>query len=191
LSILEGYGVGPNMLAILRNFWSQQNVVVRQGGYHSEAFKAERGTTQGGIPPPTIFNVSTDAVVRTWIWETSNNIQETIEVGSLETEADAGFYVDDGAISLTDNVCLQGSVNHLVELFARVGLDSNTTKTKAMVASPGPKRGHLTIHVYKRKLTGIGPSYRARQRRKVQCPTCKKDYAIGYIKWHHRDVHGS
>jgi hypothetical protein len=29
------------------------------------------------------------------------------------------------------------------------------------------------------------------QRRKVQCPTCKKDLSIGYIKRHLRDVHGS
>jgi hypothetical protein len=62
----------------------------------------------------------------------------------LETEVDAGVYADDGVISSTDNFCLQSSVDHLVGLFARVGLDSNTTKTKAMVASPGPKRGHLT-----------------------------------------------
>ena len=152
------------MLAILRNFWNQQNVVARQAGYHSKAFKAYRGQTQGDIPSPTIFNVVTDAVVRAWIWETSSNIQETIEGGSAETEVDAGFYADDGIISSEDNVCLQGSTDHLVGLFARAGLDSNTTKTKAMVSSPGPKKGHLSNQAYKRRLTGIGPSYRARQR---------------------------
>jgi hypothetical protein len=97
----------------------------------------------------------------------------------LDIELDAGLNADDGVISSTDNVCLQGSVDHLVGVFARVGLNSNTTKTKALLASTGPKREHLTTHAYKRRLTGIGPSYRARQRRKVQFPTCKKDFAKG------------
>jgi hypothetical protein len=96
--------------------------------------------------------------VRTCIWETSNNIQETIEGVSLETEVETGFYAADGVISSIDSVCLQGSVDHLVGLFARVGLDSNPTKTKAMVASPGPNMGHLTTQAFKRRLTGIGPS---------------------------------
>jgi hypothetical protein len=58
----------------------------------------------------------------------------------LETEVGAGFYADDGVLTSTDNACLQDSTYHLVGLFARVGLDSNTTKTKMLVLSPGPRR---------------------------------------------------
>ena len=35
-----------------------------QGGYFGEAFKGDRGVTQGDLLSPTIFNVVVDAVVR-------------------------------------------------------------------------------------------------------------------------------
>jgi hypothetical protein len=60
LEILKGYGVGPKILAIICNFWSEHTVVVRQGGYHGEDLKAEQGVTQGDIPSPTMFNIIVD-----------------------------------------------------------------------------------------------------------------------------------
>ena len=41
-------------------------MVARAGGYHGEAFKGERGVTQGDPLSPTIFNVVVDAAVRHW-----------------------------------------------------------------------------------------------------------------------------
>jgi hypothetical protein len=40
LEVLKGYGTGPRVLRLLENFWYNQAVVARQGGYHSKAFKA-------------------------------------------------------------------------------------------------------------------------------------------------------
>jgi len=47
--ILEDRGVGPNLLRLLRNFWDQQEIVCRQGGFHDPSFRTGRGTstTQG------------------------------------------------------------------------------------------------------------------------------------------------
>jgi Reverse transcriptase (RNA-dependent DNA polymerase) len=40
LHTFEGYGMGPNMLRLIRNFWDRQQVVTRQQGYHGPAFPA-------------------------------------------------------------------------------------------------------------------------------------------------------
>jgi hypothetical protein len=85
-------------------------------------------------------------------------MQDTTKGGDLETEVGAGFYADDGILTSTDSFCLQDNTYHIVGLFARFGLDSNTTKTKALLVLPGPRRGHLTEHAYTRMFTGIGPS---------------------------------
>jgi hypothetical protein len=66
LEILEGYGVGKRTLRFLKNFWDLLLAVARQGGYHSLAFLAGRGVTQGDISSPTIFNIVCDAIVRAW-----------------------------------------------------------------------------------------------------------------------------
>jgi hypothetical protein len=57
LEILARYGVGKQILRLLKNFWDSLLVVARQGGYHDLAFPAGRGVTQGDIPSPKIFNM--------------------------------------------------------------------------------------------------------------------------------------
>jgi hypothetical protein len=41
MEVLKCYGTGPRVLRLLENFWNNQAVVARQGGYHNKAFKAE------------------------------------------------------------------------------------------------------------------------------------------------------
>ena len=48
LNTLEGYGVVPKLRGILEEFWENQEVVKRHGGYHGLLFRKTRGTTQGG-----------------------------------------------------------------------------------------------------------------------------------------------
>ena len=67
LITLEGYGAGPRMCGLLEFFWEFQQVAPRQNGFHGPAFPATRGTTQGGIMSPTLFNVVVDSVIRTWM----------------------------------------------------------------------------------------------------------------------------
>jgi hypothetical protein len=79
LEILEGYGVGPMVIRLLRTFWEQQQVVSRLGGYHGKPFEADRGVTQGDIVSPTIFNVVIDAVVRYWLTVVSEDGRDAME----------------------------------------------------------------------------------------------------------------
>jgi hypothetical protein len=108
------------VLTLIRAFWDNHTVVARPGGYHSDAFDADRGVTQGGILAPTIFNIVADCVVRAWTWRTTNNELATIDGENMENEVSAGFYANDGAISSTDPVLLQDNTDYLVELFEKV-----------------------------------------------------------------------
>jgi hypothetical protein len=50
------------------------------------------------------------------------------------------FYVDDGLITSRDPVWLQESFDVLIELFERIGLFTNSAKTKLMVCIPSQDR---------------------------------------------------
>ena len=59
LGMLEGYGVGPRALRLLRPYWVRLKMVVRAGGYYGAPFHGERGVTHQN-------NVLVDALVRHW-----------------------------------------------------------------------------------------------------------------------------
>ena len=66
LGILEGYGVGPRGLRLLRQYFARLMIVARAGGYYGATFRGEIGVNQGDPLSPTIFNVVVDAVARQW-----------------------------------------------------------------------------------------------------------------------------
>ena len=66
LDILEGYGVGPRALRLLRRYCGHIQMVARAGESYGEPFRGDRGVTQGDPLLPTIFNVVVDMVVRHW-----------------------------------------------------------------------------------------------------------------------------
>ena len=47
--ILEGYGTGPNMIRLIRNFWANTIMVCRASGYYGTPFQAGCGVAQGSI----------------------------------------------------------------------------------------------------------------------------------------------
>ena len=111
-------------------------------------------------------------------------------MGENITDRAALFYADDGLIASPDKEWLQQSFTVLVDLFARVGLRTNTDKTKVMVMLPASIRTYYSEHAYKRKLDGVGDTYRQRKRRRVSCTECGKDLSAGSIVSHMRSQHG-
>jgi hypothetical protein len=109
LHILKRYGVGERILRILTNFWNSLQVVARQQGYYGEPFRSERGTTQGDIASPTIFNIAVDAVIRAW--------SHQLEIEGISELVRAIFYADDGYIYSYNAEALQRATDLLVELF--------------------------------------------------------------------------
>ena len=61
---LEGYGAGPRLCELLATFWDHQKVLPQQNGYHGPTFPATRGTNQGGLVSPILFNAVIDNIIR-------------------------------------------------------------------------------------------------------------------------------
>ena len=55
------------MCRLLENFWSHQQVVPKQNGYHGPALPATQVTMQVSFLSPTLFNVDVDNLIRTWL----------------------------------------------------------------------------------------------------------------------------
>ena len=58
----------------------------------------------------------------------------------------------------------------LTGLFERVGLQTNTAKTVRMVYRPWHAPGALLEKAYKIRMTGKGPMFWERQRRRLELP---------------------
>ena len=65
LVTLEGYGAGPCLCEILETSWGRQQVLPRHNSFHKLAFPATKGTAQGSLVSPTIFDVVVDNIIRT------------------------------------------------------------------------------------------------------------------------------
>ena len=148
LEILEGYGVGPNTLGLLKFYWENQRCVARSGNYHGSVFVPERGVTQGGIISPILFNILVDAVVRKWYADVMEDM--TSAVSGLEGDAIRDraslFYADDGAIGSRDPEWLQNATQHLCDLFRNCTcLKPNTNKTEVIICHPGEIRDECSM----------------------------------------------
>jgi hypothetical protein len=168
LQLLQWYGMGEWLLKVLTNFWNSLRVVADSG----DPFKSERGTTQGDIISPTIFNIIVDAIVRAWYHQ--------LESENLSDKVWAVFYADDGHIYSNDAEALQRALEIIVQLFERMGLQTNPTKTKAMVCAPNPTITRICSPAYKRRMEEINnnstteplPTYSERKRQQIECKIC-------------------
>ena len=148
-------------------------MVVRAGDYYGTYFRGERGVTQGDPLLPTIFNVVVDAFFRHCVqWGVLEDSEARGELGQEGRHQAALFYADDGMVTLSNAVWLQGTFNALVGLFGRVSLQTNVGKTVGMLCHPCQAAGNLATAAYGRRITGGGQSYRERLRDQVACEEC-------------------
>jgi hypothetical protein len=158
-------------------------VVARQQKFYGIAFPSNRGTTQGDIISPTIFNIVTDAIIQTWF--------KQLEVEGIADEIRATFYADDGHIYSNDATALQRAVDILVELFERMGLNTNASKTKAMICAPLPSTTRISSPAYRRRmLDNSAPTYSTRKRQIAECDICQANVQERNLKRHKRLKHG-
>ena len=130
LHILEGYGVEPNIIRLIKNFWDRAVLTCRANRYYGNPFKASRGVTHGGLLSPHLFNVMVDAVVREWLRQVLGNKAAKSGYGDKVQNFLALFYVDDGYIAYRNKKQLQEALDILIGLFERAGLVTNVTKRK-------------------------------------------------------------
>ncbi len=82
------------------------------------------------------------------------------------------FYVDDAYFPSRDPVFLQTALDILVELFERVGLETNRLKTQAMICTPGRIPTQLPNASYHRMRLGFQTS-KEWEAHRVTCSHCK------------------
>jgi Reverse transcriptase (RNA-dependent DNA polymerase) len=137
--------MGPDLLALLSNFWSNLQLVPSQGGFHGRPIWSERGVTQGDPLSPFIFNIVVDAVVR--------ELRTRFPLKDLFIL----FYADDGWLASYWPEVLQQVVDTVVDtvtdLFQRMGLKMNA---KTMNSHPGNAVHSIASLAFARRLTGEG-----------------------------------
>ena len=192
VEILKGYGVGPNILRLIVNFWDSAELVCRASGRYGAPFKAKRGVTQGGPLSPKLFNIMVDAIVREWLrvlFEDEDLSFPKIEIEGVVKLFTALFYADDGYIASTDDELLQRSMDILTGLFDRVGLRTNVGKTKVMTCIDSKIRVRDKEEVYYNRRCGFYTE-RDWNRRRVECDICGQDLSANSLASHLETQHG-
>ena len=106
------------------------------------------------------------------------------ELGKEGRHQEALFYADNGMVTSSDPRWLQGAFNTLLGLLDRVGLQKNVMKTVGMVCNPCTTAGNLTEEAYGWRVTGVGPTYRERQKGQVACGKCREMLLVGSLSSH-------
>ena len=91
--------------------------------------------------------------------------EEKGETGREGRHQSVVFYADDGMVVSSEPAWLQGAFSALVAIFDRVGLRTNVNKTVIMACHPCRAGSvNLTTAGYSRRLTGVGKTFKERQR---------------------------
>jgi hypothetical protein len=169
LEILAGYGVGPNLLCLQKQFWGNAKMVCHAGGNFGEPFSTGRGVMQGGPLSGLMFNVCVDLVVREWLRQVLGDEAAQGGLGAAARDHAVVFFVDDGLVAARCPEWPQSSFTILFNLFECIGLWTNAAKTKVMTCLPGKIRVARTEEEYAAQQTGNATTTK---RRCVDCKVC-------------------
>jgi hypothetical protein len=164
-------------------------MLCRAAGNYGMAFKAGHGVTQGGPLLAKLFNIMVNAIVWEWIQQLRVD-REYNEKEFAEYIATffAIFYVDDAYLASWDAEFLQYVLTHLVCLFECIGLQRNTTKTQAMICTPGRISKQLPTESYRQMQQGQVSASNWNSRN-VECRQCGKVLKASFLGCHLADVH--
>ena len=146
--------------------------------------------TQGKLLSPKIFNVVVDTVIRHWVTVVKPTEAGTGGLALTIINLAACFYADDGLVASTQPESLQRAFDALTGLFDWVGLHTNTESMVGMVCQPCHTLGRMLEESYERRPTVKGPKFRECQRRRVECPECRVEVAVGLLMTHRQSQHG-
>ncbi len=189
LFMLEGHGIGPSMRCLIRHFWDEATNVCRASGNYGTPFKTGRGVTQSGPLSAKLFNVMVDAVVREWlqILQDKSGL-EGEELDKMMDTLFAIFYAHNAYIAARDPVFLQRAIDGLVSTFECVGHETNISKTKAMICTPGKIQLQLPADSYWRMGTGRTSAAKW-DTYIITCRECGKDMRAGSLSRYLADLH--
>ena len=163
-TMLEHYGIlGPRCIAVLRNAWDNSGMVPKRGGRFGQFITTTRGVRQGDIISPTLFNVLVDAVLRL-------ERERLREAGLSEAQLPLlQYYADDGLIAGIGPDGVQASLDAVVDIFERFGIEVNIRKTKWMYVAGKHRVQRIQHGAYCNVVTGDRDSYFDRGRKMVSC----------------------
>ena len=159
LGILAAHGVFPRALQLLWTYWGRIAIVYRARGYYGHPFKGYRGVTQGDPLYSTIFNLVVDAVICHWVMVVSVTESGVEGIGALIQDLTSYFYADNRLVMSTQLKRLQRALNVLTNLFNQVGLWKNKRNTVSMACQTRHMPVRMSVVVYERRTTGMGPTY--------------------------------
>jgi hypothetical protein len=98
------------------------------------------------------------------------------------------FYVDNAYLALRDAEFLQHTLDLLVSLFKRVGLETNESKMQTMICTPGRIRTQLPADSYRHLRRGrvTATEWNVRD---VECLKCGKMMKATSLRRHLADMH--
>ncbi len=187
--ILESYGAGPRLVRLVFSYGWDAIMVCRALGNYGTAFNASRGVTQGGPLSAKLFNISVDAVVREWIQQLRQGGKfEEEELSEIMAMFFAIFYVDNAYLASRDAGFLQHMLDIFINLFKRVGLQTNTSKTQTMICMLGWIWTQLPTESYWRMQRGqvTAGKWNACD---MECRQCGKELKASSLGHHLADVH--
>ncbi len=172
---MAGYGVGPNLLCLQKQFWDGARNVCHAGGSYGEPFSARQGVTQGGPLSSLMFSVCVDAVIREWLRQCLGDDTAWMGIGEAVHDHVVVFFVDNGLVVARCPEWLQSSFTILIHLFERISLKTNAAKMKVMTCLPGKIRVAKMEEEYAAQQTG---NTTAAKRWRVDCEVCGISLAL-------------
>jgi hypothetical protein len=177
------------MIRLICGYWCDAIMVCQAAGNYGTAFKAGRGVTQGGPLSAKLFNILVDAVVWEWMRQLEEDGDyEEEEVAEYMATFFTIFYVDDAFLTSRDAGFLQHALTLLVDLFERVGLQANMSKTQTLVCTPGRIRTQLPSESNRRMQMGQVTASEWNSCT-VKCHQCGKELKASSLDHHLADVH--
>ena len=185
---LEGGGPVRDLPGTAKGVWRLGQVQLT--GYLG---RVRHGTQISSAPPDVLEAIDDGSTGRRILQDgVSGSVgkKDLGECGQEGRHQDALFYADDGTVESLYPSWLQGAFNTLVGLFDRVGLRTNFGKTVGMVCRLCQVSGNQPEVAYRRQITGEGPTYRERQKGRVQCRERGEEMAEGSVAGHNMTQHG-
>ena len=136
VEILKGYELGPNMARLLGYYWEKQKILPKEGKFLGWLFGTGQGVTQGDLASTMLFNIVVDTVVQAVMTEVCGPKEAHHRMGRTEGERNLVFYADNSRIAGRYSDWVQEELAIPVDMFIRVGLETNLDKTKEVVFTP-------------------------------------------------------
>ena len=145
------------MCNLLVVFLYQQEFIAHQNGYHGPYFKTTRGTTQGILISPNLFNLIVYNVVCNWLaLMVDDQLPAQEGLGITLWRCLVIFYANGGMVGSRDPNWLQGDLNVIIGLLRRYVLVANVIKSKVVICQPGALQSGMSEEAVGLRCTGRG-----------------------------------